>query len=395
MAPPAPAARAGRDLPARCAVAVLGGGMAGMATALRLQASCLSTVVLEAHGQVGGCAGYFRRRGFSFDVGTTTLVDFETGGVGAELLDAVGLPALDGEPLPGYAAWLPDRVVRLHRDQAAWPAERLRTLGDSGRHRDFGRCWIGWPRRSGRPADQACGCRSAARRTRCTTCARWRRATLPLGRHLGRTLGDALRQCQLRDEAPLVGLLSMLVEDTVHSSVEEAPLINAALGVTIRGAGLTRHRGGMRCWFWRTPPRALPVARRPAAGRLPRGAADRARRGVSRGRPGAAATARIAASTPVATRLRPYLDRDEPDLGGAVVVFLGVPDDEADGQRLTHHQLLQVTRARSAAATCSSRGPPRETSRCPARPLGCDDLDPCRAGGLGGPGRGGVPSPQA
>jgi hypothetical protein len=44
----------------------------------------------------------------------------------------------------------------------------------------------------------------------------------------------------------------------------------------------------------------------------------------------------------VATRLRPYLDRDEPDLGGAVVVFLGVPDDEVDGQRLTHHQLLQV-----------------------------------------------------
>ena len=38
----------------------------------------------------GGCAGYWRHRGFSFDVGATTLVDFEPGGVGGELLDAVG-----------------------------------------------------------------------------------------------------------------------------------------------------------------------------------------------------------------------------------------------------------------------------------------------------------------
>jgi phytoene dehydrogenase-like protein len=91
---------------AQTAGAVRGGGMAGMATALRLQAAGLGTVVFEAHGHAGGCAGYFRHRGFSFDVGATTLVDFEPGGVGGELVDAVGLPELDGEPLPGYLAGL-------------------------------------------------------------------------------------------------------------------------------------------------------------------------------------------------------------------------------------------------------------------------------------------------
>src|SRR5919106_15415 len=111
--------------PIRCDVAVLGGGMAGMATALRLQARGLSTVVVEAHGHVGGCAGYYRRRGFSFDVGATTLVDFEPGGVGGELLEAVGLPPVEGEALPGYVAWLPDRTVTLHRDPAVWHRERL------------------------------------------------------------------------------------------------------------------------------------------------------------------------------------------------------------------------------------------------------------------------------
>nr|MDT0664668.1 NAD(P)-binding protein [Micromonospora sp. DSM 115978] len=110
---------------------MLGGGMAGMATALRLQAAGLSTVVFEAHGHVGGCAGYYRHKGFSFDVGATTLVDFEPGGVGAELFDAVGLPAVAGVRLPGYVAWLPDREVTLHRDQAAWRHERLAALGDT------------------------------------------------------------------------------------------------------------------------------------------------------------------------------------------------------------------------------------------------------------------------
>src|SRR5829696_1179191 len=118
-------------------VAVIGGGMAGMATALRLQAAGMSTVVLEAHGHAGGCAGYFRHKGFSFDVGATTLVDFEPGGVGGEFLAAVGLGELDGERLPGYVAWLPDRVVTLHRDQRLWREERLAALGRSIEHQRF------------------------------------------------------------------------------------------------------------------------------------------------------------------------------------------------------------------------------------------------------------------
>jgi phytoene dehydrogenase-like protein len=55
----------------------------------------------------------------------------------------------------------------------------------------------------------------------------------------------------------------------------------------------------------------------------------------------AAATARISGGTPVAGRLAPFLARDAEALGGAVVVFLGVPEHEVDGQEFTHHQLLQ------------------------------------------------------
>ncbi|GFJ77089.1 hypothetical protein Phou_012690 [Phytohabitans houttuyneae] len=218
-------------------MAVLGGGLAGMATAMRLQAAGRSTVVFEAHGHAGGCAGYYRRRGFSFDVGATTLVDFEPGGVGAELLDATGMAAVPGEALPGYRVWLPDRAVTLHRDPAAWRAERLRVLGDSDRHLRF------WALLDGLAATFWRASRAGVRLPVRTPADAWHdlRAVglrgLPAARHLNATMGGALRRYGLRGDVPLVALLSVLVEDTVHSSIDRAPLINAALGITIRGPG--------------------------------------------------------------------------------------------------------------------------------------------------------------
>src|SRR3712207_2637039 len=117
-------------------VAIIGAGIAGMATAARLQVRGLTTIVLEAHGQPGGCAGFFRRKGFSFDVGGATLVEFEPGGVGGELLESIGM-APEAEALPGSVAGLPDRTVTLHRVPAAWAAERLRAFGDTPAHQAF------------------------------------------------------------------------------------------------------------------------------------------------------------------------------------------------------------------------------------------------------------------
>lgn len=341
-----------RGLPSGRDVAVLGAGMSGMATAARLQAAGLSTVVLEAHGHVGGCAGYWRHRGYSFDVGATTLVDFEPGGVGAELLTSIGLPAMPGEALPGYQAWLPDRVVSLYRDQASWHRERLHAFGGTEAHRAFwalldmladafwsaSRTGVRLPMRS--PADVAVNMRTVGLRR------------LPLARYIHQTLGDALRRHGLSDDVPLGALLGMLVEDTVHSSVDRAPLINAALGVTIRGAGLSRHRGGMH-GFWRR----FVSHYRGLGGDLQVGCRVQAvepdgqefrvrtRRGTVHASQVVCAlpaqtAAQLIGSMPVRRRLQRYLDRDEGDLGGAVVVFLGVPDDEVEHQPLTHHQLL-------------------------------------------------------
>lgn len=334
-------------------VAVIGGGIAGMATAARLAARGLATVVFEAHGQSGGCAGFFRRRGFAFDVGATTLVDFRPGGVGGDLLADIGLP-LDGEVLPGYVAWLPDRRVTLHRDPSAWAEERLCALGHTPAHRRFWRvldrlATAFWGAARAGVKLPICGAADLWRALGCLGPLDW-----PLARYLPWTVGDALRACGLRDERPLVGLLAMLLEDTVHARVDDAPLVNGALGVTIRGAGLTRPRGGMY-GFWRrfsSCYRALggslrvgcPVSRvecvRPGSGFL-----LRTRRGDVRAAQVVSAlpvalTARLAPPE-VREALRPYICRDAAAQGGAVVVFLGVPEREVAGQAFSHHQLLE------------------------------------------------------
>src|SRR6185369_10295559 len=122
---------------------------------------------------------------------------------------------------PGYVAWLPDRQVTLYREGPAWRAERLQTLGASPAHQALwklldrlavvfwraSRNGIKLPVQSPRDilrAVQALGF-----------------FNLPLAHYVGWTMGEALQAFNLRQDRPLVGLLSMLIEDTVHSTVDQ------------------------------------------------------------------------------------------------------------------------------------------------------------------------------
>src|SRR4051812_11921118 len=332
-------------------VAVVGAGIAGLATGTRLAAAGLNTILLEQHRSVGGCAGYFRRHGFAFDVGATTLVDFDSDGVGGRWLADVRIDDFSGQRLPGYLAWLPDRTIALHRDPAHWAVERLR-LGDTPNYRAF---WalldhlseVFW-RAARRGASLPF--RSVADLLRA---ARWIGVTnLPLARYTRWTMGDALRSHGLRDEAPLVGLLSMLIEDTVHSTIDEAPLINAALGVTIRGAGLTRPTGGMYGFLTRVARRyrelggvlRLNCRVQCISGKhgkfvLQTPGQEFHARQVVCAIP-VQLTARISPAA-IQGALRSYVRRNEESVGGAIAVFLGVCEEQVASQPFTHHQLLQ------------------------------------------------------
>ncbi|MCA9094183.1 MAG: FAD-dependent oxidoreductase [Planctomycetaceae bacterium] len=335
-------------------VAVVGAGIAGMSTAARLQALGLSTIIFESHSQPGGCAGFFCRRGFSFDVGATTLVDFDPGGVGGELLESIGMPPLLGQSLKGYCAWLPDRKVLLHRDHGLWSEERLNAFGNSPKHRKFwhlidrlaevfwraSRCGIKLPVTSA--GDLLNIVRSIGI------------GDLSLVRYLNWTMQDALNAHGLSLDRPLIGLLSMLIEDTVHSTVSQAPLINAALGITIRGAGLSRATGGMR-GFWNrfsqhyeslggellTRCRVNQITGTRGSFSLLTTKGEFGARQVVSALP--VQLTREIAPKAIGPRIANKIDSPNFKTGGAIVVFLGVPEQEVSDidNDFTHHQLLQ------------------------------------------------------
>ena len=106
-----------------------------MATAARLAVRGQKVTVFESHRSVGGCAGYYRRQGFAFDVGATTLVDYGPSGVGGRFMAEIGLSDSLLEHLPGYLGWISNRTIVLSSDPARWRIERARTLGDTPAHR--------------------------------------------------------------------------------------------------------------------------------------------------------------------------------------------------------------------------------------------------------------------
>ena len=162
---------------------------------------------------------------------------------------------------------------------------------------------------------------------------------------------DVLKQFHLENEKPLIGLLSILIEDTVHSTIDKAPFINSALGTTIRGAGLMRADGGMKAFWNYLSSHYLKIG-----GTLKKGHkvvefkqeeenwSITTSKGVFKSR-------KIISSLPIdltynicpnliKSKLKKFILKNEKNQGGAIVVFLGIPESEISNQTCTHHQIL-------------------------------------------------------
>ncbi|RQG89802.1 FAD-dependent oxidoreductase [Natrarchaeobius halalkaliphilus] len=332
-------------------VIIVGGGVAGMSTAARLQSKGRSTLVLEQHDHIGGCAGYYRSGEFTFDVGATTLVDFHLDGVGGQLLDEIGFEYSDITIQDAYSVWLPDRTVTLYRDQEKWRRERREKLGNEDRHLEFYKfldemsetLWQMTRQDIKMPIQSVQDVIQNVRAVGVTN--------IPLVRYLQWTMADALRQYDVYDDTPLRKTVAMLVEDTVHSTLDNAPLLNSILGITIRRAGIGRATGGMY-GFWgafteqyhtlggtiKTGQTVTDITGTDGAYTVSTQDKQYTARQVVSAVP--INLTKSIASSIVGNALDEHIEMLRAHEGGAAVVFLGVPETEVDDHDITHHQIL-------------------------------------------------------
>ncbi len=108
-------------------VIVIGGGIAGITAGALLANEGLKVTLIEAHSQLGGCAGTFRRGSFVFDVGATQVAGLEKGGIHERIFRHLKWPAPFANILdPACVVDLGDgtKPIYLWHDSEKWEKER-------------------------------------------------------------------------------------------------------------------------------------------------------------------------------------------------------------------------------------------------------------------------------
>ncbi|MBI1324622.1 NAD(P)-binding protein [bacterium] len=229
-------------------LAVIGGGIGGLALAALAQKSGLRTVLFESHTRLGGCAGYFDRGEFMFDCGATALMGMNPGEPIRSLLEHVGCE-LQVARTPEYRMCLPDGDLFLTSDDQLWENEmrcRFPNLGESAV-----RFWkiqrrIGttlFRASSGLPHVPIQGIGDIIHNLRILG---FSGSIATLGTTV--TVHDLMRVLGVHRDPRFVAIVAMLLQDTAQAGPDVVPLANASACLQAYRLGLSRPFGGMRAF---------------------------------------------------------------------------------------------------------------------------------------------------
>ncbi|MGE3609299.1 MAG: phytoene desaturase family protein [Bacteriovoracaceae bacterium] len=116
---------------------VVGAGGGGLASAFLANLRGEEVTLIEAHSQIGGCASWFRRGQFIFDVGATTLSGVVSAGPLDELFKKMGASPKLVKADPGITFHLTDgKVIHYYADHDSWMRELEKHFPDL-EHRSF------------------------------------------------------------------------------------------------------------------------------------------------------------------------------------------------------------------------------------------------------------------
>lgn len=227
---------------------VIGGGVGGLSAAALAQHRGLRVALLEAHTEVGGCAGSFGREPYTFDAGATALTGLRPGEPLGDLLSVLGV-ALEADRGAGYRVHLPGRAFDLAPgdDDDGWAGAIAAAIPERaeaqrrfwGLQRAVGgrlfRAAGGIPRMPIRvPGDLLHNLRILG----------WSGTLAASGGLV--TVRDVLAWLRLDRVGPFRLLIAMLLQDALQAGPEVVPFANGAAALQAYRGGLGRPRGGMR-----------------------------------------------------------------------------------------------------------------------------------------------------
>ncbi len=102
---------------------ILGAGYAGLSAAALLTHYGYSVCVLESHIHVGGCASYFNRKEFTFDVGATTLSGLLPNQPLGKIFNTIGISPNVKKLDPAMVIYLDDKEIIRYAQKDQWIQE--------------------------------------------------------------------------------------------------------------------------------------------------------------------------------------------------------------------------------------------------------------------------------
>lgn len=99
---------------------VVGAGYGGISTAALLANESKNILLLESHSKIGGCASYYKRKGFLFDVGATTLSGIQPNQPLGRLFNLLNIQPNLLKIDPGVIIKSDEKIIKRVADKDSW-----------------------------------------------------------------------------------------------------------------------------------------------------------------------------------------------------------------------------------------------------------------------------------
>ncbi|MBZ0183985.1 MAG: NAD(P)/FAD-dependent oxidoreductase [Melioribacteraceae bacterium] len=109
---------------------VIGSGYGGLSAAALLVKNGFNVLLLESHSKIGGCASFYKRKDFLFDVGATTLSGVRNDQPVGILFNELGLKPKLKKIDPGIVIGMNNKSIFRYSDQERWIEEAEKHFGE-------------------------------------------------------------------------------------------------------------------------------------------------------------------------------------------------------------------------------------------------------------------------